>query len=406
MLEFMTMYHLVVIGAGAAGIFAALRAKAQNPSARVAVLEKSATALAKVRVSGGGRCNVTHACFDPLALAKHYPRGEKELISLFHHFQPSDTIEWFESRGVKLKTEADGRIFPVTDRSETIITCLLGEAQKLGIEIFFCERVQTITKQDKGFLIESKGRSVHAACLILATGSSPEGYTWAERLGHTIQKPVPSLFTLNAPASSLLHLSGISIPGAKLTIQGTDFHQRGPLLLTHFGFSGPAALKLSAWGARYLHAKEYHVPLIIQWLPELRQEEILSTFQHLKHASPQTNLFTENPFTLPKNLWKALLTERLCRRLGDISRHDLQSLACKLHHDLYHVEGKTTNKEEFVTCGGIALKEVNFKTMESKICPGLFFVGEVLDIDGITGGFNFQNAWTTGYIAGSCVKKE
>lgn len=398
------MCDLVVVGGGAAGIFAAISAKASNPEARVVLLEKSAVLLAKVRVSGGGRCNVTHACFEPNLLVKNYPRGEKELLGPFHTFQPRDTIEWFESRGVKLKTEADGRMFPITDSSETIIECLLEEAQTLGVEIQLRQRIQSITHTEGKFKLELKEGSLECAHLLLATGSSAEGYAWAEQLGHSIQKPVPSLFTFNVPTSPLKQLSGISVQTAELRIKGTSLTQKGPLLITHFGFSGPAALKLSAWGARYLHEKEYRVELSINWLPELTPEEIFARFMKLKTNFPNKSLSSESPFLLPKSLWKTLLEQlspNFTKRLADIANKDLQSLAQKLHEDLYQVEGKTTNKEEFVTCGGVTLKEVNFKTMESKICPGLFFAGEILDIDGVTGGFNFQNAWTTGFIAGS-----
>jgi hypothetical protein len=384
------MYDLIIIGGGAAGFFAAISAKAAHPAATVALMEKSAVLLAKVRISGGGRCNVTHACFDPNLLIQNYPRGSQELRGPFHRFQPRDTVQWFESRGVELKEEADGRMFPVTDSSETIIECLMKEAKKLGVEILLRQRIEKITRTEQGFEVGPfKTRKV-----ILATGSAAEGHRWAEELGHTIQKSVPSLFTFNVPTSPLKELSGISLSPVELTIVGLK--QRGPLLITHFGFSGPAALKLSAWGARALHDMQYRVPLTINWLPGVAVLDILIS---LKKTAPQKTLLSENPFQLPKNLWKALLNDE--RRLNDISLKDLQTIAQKLTQDVYQVDGKTTHKEEFVTCGGVTLKEVNFKTMESKVCPGLHFAGEILDIDGVTGGFNFQNAWTTGFIAGS-----
>lgn len=385
-------YDWIIIGGGAAGFFAALRAKEQNPNARVLLLEKTAVLLAKVRISGGSRCNVTHSCFDPKLLTKNYPRGHQELLGPFHTFQPRDTIEWFESRGVKLKTESDGRMFPVTNRSETIIECLQNEAKRLGVEI----RVQTrIEKIDKGFqLTLQDGSCLTTSHLLLATGSNTEGHKWAEAFGHTIQKPVPSLFTFNVPTSPLKELSGIAVESAELQLEGTSFKQKGPLLITHFGFSGPAALKLSAWAARHLFEKEYRTTLLINWLPSFTVEQI--TLQLKKE---------ENPFKLPKNLWKALLGPLAAKRLVEFSNKETLALAQKLHADPYAVEGKTINKEEFVTCGGVTLKEVNFKRMESKLCPGLFFAGEILDIDGVTGGFNFQNAWTTGYIAGSISSK-
>ncbi|MBS0630246.1 MAG: NAD(P)/FAD-dependent oxidoreductase [Verrucomicrobia bacterium] len=376
---------LLIIGGGAAGIFAAIEAKRSHPEDSVLVLEKSAVLLSKVRISGGGRCNVTHACFDPLALSKNYPRGGNELIGPFHRFGPTDTIAWFEQHGVKLKTESDGRMFPTTDSSETIIHCLLDEAKKLGVEIALRQKVEQIVKTDEGFIINQ----IKAHRLLLATGSSPQGYEWAKQLGHTIQEPIPSLFTFNIPSSPLLDLSGVSLI-AELKIAGTALSQTGPLLLTHFGFSGPAAIKLSAWAARELYAKNYRVDLVVNWLPKLSCEDIYQALLQLKNGS-------ENVFYLPKNLWKHFVGDR---KMKDFSNKDLRKLAEKLHADVYKVEGKTTNKEEFVTCGGVTLSEVNFQTMESKICPGLFFAGEILNIDGVTGGFNFQNAWTTGFIAG------
>jgi predicted Rossmann fold flavoprotein len=380
------MYDVIVVGGGAAGFFAAISAKQANPEAKVALLEKNAAVLSKVRVSGGGRCNVTHACFDPALLIRHYPRGGTELRGPFHVFQPRDTIEWFESRGVFLKAEEDGRIFPATDRSETIIDCLMNEAKRLGVELLLKQKIERL---EAGFTVGDH----RAKKLILATGSSSDGHAWAASLGHTIAVPVPSLFTFNVPTSPLKDLSGIVVADAELTIVGLK--QRGPLLITHFGFSGPAALKLSAWGARKLHECQYRADLMINWLPGVDVYEALC---QLKKGSPQKTLASENLFHLPKNFWKWVVKDE--KRLNDFSLKELQAIAEKLQRDVYKVEGKTTHKEEFVTCGGITLKEVNFKTMESKICPGLYFAGEILDIDGVTGGFNFQNAWTTAFIAG------
>lgn len=376
------MHDLIVIGGGAAGFFAAIAAEGS-----VVLLEKTAVLLSKVRISGGGRCNVTHACFDPKELIKNYPRGSKELLGPFHHFQPRDTIQWFESRGVMLKTEEDGRIFPVTDDSETIIECLLSEAKKRGVDIQLRQRILSITKEADGFTIERKDLPpLRCHRLLLATGSGPDGHAWAQQMGHTIQKPVPSLFTFNIPTSPLKELSGIVIDPVEVSVPG--FSQRGPLLITHFGFSGPAVLKLSAWAARLFAEKDYKLDVTINWLPDLSEEKI---FDMLKFASAK-------PFSFPNNFWKAFAP---ATPLHQTSHKILRDLARRLHADTYHVEGKTTHKEEFVTCGGVNLKEVNFKTMESKICSGLYFAGEILDIDGVTGGFNFQNAWTTGYIAGN-----
>jgi predicted Rossmann fold flavoprotein len=399
-------YDLVVIGGGAAGFFAGVAAKEANPQARVLLLEKTAVLMAKVRISGGGRCNVTHACFDPHALTKNYPRGEKELIGPFHRFQPQDTVNWFESKGVKLKIEPDGRMFPITDQSETIIKCLFSEAEKLGVEIRLRQRIENVIRREDVFEIKAQEEVFESKQLLLATGNSSEGFTWAESFGHTIQKPVPSLFTLNIPSSPFKDLSGVSLEEVELVLPEASLSQRGPLLLTHFGLSGPAALKLSAWGARYFHEKGYQVPLCINWVPSFSQEKLIEKLMNLKTAGGERTLFSENPFHLPKSLWKRILElsgEHSDRRIRDISNRDLHALAKELHGDLYTIEGKNTHKEEFVTCGGVSLKEINFKTMESKRCPGLYFAGEILDIDGITGGFNFQSAWTTGYIAGTSI---
>lgn len=381
----------VVIGGGAAGIFAAIAAKQNHPHLSVLVLEKSGVLLSKVRISGGGRCNVTHACFDPLQLSKNYPRGGKELIGPFHRFGPRDTVEWFESRGVKLKTESDGRMFPTTDSSETIIHCLLSEAKKLGVVIALRQKVEQISKEGEFFLIELQDKKIFSSALLLATGSSPQGYEWAKHFKHSIQQPVPSLFTFNVPSSPLLDLAGISTI-AQLHIEGMPYTQTGPLLLTHFGFSGPAAIKLSAWAARELFAKQYQANLIVNWIPGKNVEEIYQELLQLKNSF----------FGLPKKLWNCLLGEK---KVKEMSHKALRLLAEKLHADSYQIQGKTTYKEEFVTCGGVSLKEVDFQTMESKLCPGLYFAGEILDIDGVTGGFNFQNAWTTGFISGSKINK-
>ena len=395
------MFDFIVVGGGAAGLFAAIAAKQKNPAASVLLLEKSAVLLSKVRISGGGRCNVTHSCFNPLPLSQNYPRGSKELIGPFHRFQPSDTVQWFESRGVPLKTEEDGRIFPVSDQSSSIIDCLLHEAKHLGVEIRLRQRVEKIEKKEAHFELTLPTGLLAARHLLLATGSSPEGHLWAASLGHAIQKPVPSLFTFNIPSSPLAELSGIAVDPVEVRIDSTPYSQKGPLLITHFGFSGPAVLKLSAFAARALHEAEYRFSVSINWLPSHTEESLFSTLSSLKQTAPQKLLANENPFSLPKNLWKTLLSSE--KKICDHSAKEFRRIAGKLHRDTYLVEGKTTHKEEFVTCGGVSLKEVDFKTMESKLCPGLFFAGEILDIDGVTGGFNFQNAWTTGYLAGTAA---
>ena len=374
------IWDVLVIGGGAAGFFSALSAKAAFPKGRVVLLEKSAVLLSKVRISGGGRCNVTNACFDPMSLAKNYPRGEKELIGPFHRFQPRDTMKWFQTRGVDLKIEADGRVFPVSNNSETIIQCLVEEAKKIGVEIFLKQRIEAIEKNPETFAIQVKDKDPFLAKkVILATGSSKDGHAWARALGHSIVPAVPSLFTFNVPSSPLLELSGRSFEKVKISICDTAFSQVGPLLLTHFGFSGPAALKLSAWAARYLFEKNYQVKLKIDWLPE--KTSLTQELAQLKQKFPNRTLLAENPFHFPKKFWKAFLAHD--KLLNNISLKELERLSERLHASVYQVEGKTTNKEEFVTCGGVCLKEINFKEMESKLCPRLFFAGEILNVDGV-----------------------
>ncbi|MBI5346069.1 MAG: NAD(P)/FAD-dependent oxidoreductase [Chlamydiae bacterium] len=397
----MEIFDVIVIGGGPAGIFAAISAKEKKQDAKVLVLEKTNALLSKVKISGGGRCNVTNGCLDPKLLSQNYPRGAKELLPLFYAFGSKETINWFETRGVKLKIEEDGRAFPKSDKSQTIIDALLSEAKTLGVEILLNQKILDVEKSKKAFLIKASEKSFLANSLLLATSNSPEGFEWARKLGHSIQKPIPSLFAFNVPSFSLKNLSGVSVSSVNLKIKDAIFSSLGPILITHFGFSGPAILKLSAWGARYLNEKDYKFELKINWV-NLTQEDILSKLLDLKKTSKKT-LFSENIFNLPKTLYTAFLDsfkDLFKKKLSDIANKELNSLAQKLHEDIYFVDGKTANKQEFVTCGGITLKEINFKTMESKICPNLFFAGEILDIDGITGGFNFQNCWTTGYIAG------
>lgn len=394
----------VVIGGGAAGVFAAIRCKALNPSAQVILLEKTNQLLAKVRISGGGRCNVTHACFDPLKLTQNYPRGSKELLGPFHHFQPKNTIAWFEERGVALKTESDGRMFPTTDSSETIIQCLLQAASLAGVEIRKQQRVESIQKKESRFLIQLETEQISADSVLLATGSSSWGYSVAKELGHAIVEPVPSLFTFNTPTSPLLDLSGISVSEVIVTLKGTSFRQKGPLLLTHWGFSGPAILKLSAWAARELHDLAYKATLLINWTGSPNQEILYQSLLQRKQQSPLQAL----PPILPNNLLVRLCTSLQIdptTSLGKLPNKALAGLAAKLSSDAYTIDGKTTYKQEFVTAGGVDTKSIDFRTMESKSTPGLFFAGEILNIDGITGGFNFQNAWTTGWLAGTAMGK-
>jgi len=395
----MKQMKYIILGGGAAGFFGAIACATANPDAKVMLLEASQKCLSKVRVSGGGRCNVTHSCFDPARLVQYYPRGSKCLRGPFHHFQPQDTVEWFESRGVKLKTESDGRMFPVTDNSETIIACLTNEAKKVGVDIRLGQGVKEIQRTENGFTLTfAKSDEIHCDRLLIATGSNRPMHSLIESLGHTVIPPVPSLFTFNTPTSPLLDLSGISLEDVSVKIQGTTLEQRGPLLLTHWGFSGPAILKLSAWGARILHDKKYKATLLINWIPQWNQEDAFAVLAQCKQDNGTRRITTVNPFSLPRRLWLRLAPYM---RWDELSNKAMRKLVEKLKDDSYSVDGKTTFKEEFVTCGGVSLDEVNFKTMESKLCPGLYFAGEVLDIDGVTGGFNFQNAWTTSWIAGT-----
>jgi predicted Rossmann fold flavoprotein len=391
--------NIVIIGGGAAGFFAAINHAQLHPEHSVILLEKSVQLLSKVRISGGGRCNVTHACFEPKELVRNYPRGSQELLGPFHRFQPRDTIAWFAERGIELKTEADGRMFPVTNSSQTIIDCFLKEAEKHGVNIRTKCGVQSLKN---GVVELQSGERLEADAVILATGSAPFGHQLVQTLGHTIVKPVPSLFTFNVPDSPFHDLSGVSLQDVQVSIENTSLHQRGPFLFTHWGFSGPAVLKLSAWGARYLHDCDYQANVNIDWLPAQTFEQTRQQLVECKNQNARKQMGKEIPIKIPKALWNKLLTLNSFQPdqlYQSASNKDLNRLAQMIHQTIQKISGKTTYKEEFVTAGGIALKEVNFKTMQSLIEPKLYFAGEILDIDGVTGGFNFQNAWTTAHIA-------
>lgn len=402
--------NIVVVGGGAAGFFAAITAAQANPSATVRLLEKSRQLLSKVRISGGGRCNVTHSCFEPAALVQNYPRGLKALRGPFTRFQPRDTINWFESRGVNLKTEADGRMFPTTDSSQTIIDCLVREAKEANVSIETEMTISEIQKRGSGFTLQIADKpTIQCDRVLLATGSTRSTFRWLEALGHTIVPPVPSLFTFNIATAGLKELAGISVKKATLKIANTLLEQTGPLLITHWGFSGPAALKLSAWGARILHDTGYKAELVINWIPDIAVDSARNALEQLRSSHPRKQLSSITLFDLPSNLWKALMARadiNETARFADLSNKEILSFVELLRSDRYEINGQTTYKEEFVTCGGVLLDEVQFKTMESKKVPGLFFAGEILDIDGVTGGFNFQNAWTTGWIAGQAIAQE
>lgn len=399
------MKHLSigVIGGGAAGFFAAIACAQRFPEHQVFLFEKHKQVLSKVRISGGGRCNVTHACFDPSLLVQNYPRGHRALRGPFARFQPQDTIRWFQERGVALKTEKDGRMFPVTDSSQTIIDCLLREAQKSGVKLCLQKGLEKLAFLDGQFHLTFSDGAIHQMDrLLIATGSSAKVWEVLQNLGHTVQAPVPSLFTFNVPNHPLVELSGVSVKMAEASIEKTALKQQGPLLITHWGFSGPAILKLSAWGARLLHEMDYQGQLKINWLPHMKHESVLQALQAFKKSASSRLVSSDNPFELPKQLWKSF-----CQALevdqqiwNSLSNQQMEKLIQKLLRDLYPIHGKSMNKEEFVTCGGVNLSEVDLRTMQSRLLPQLYFAGEVLDIDGVTGGFNFQNAWTTAWIAG------
>lgn len=396
---------LVVIGGGAAGFFCAVNAARQHQGLQVILLEKSSKLLAKVRISGGGRCNVTHACFSIAEMVKHYPRGAQMLKKAFHHFFTTDTIAWFKERGVVLKTEADGRMFPITDSSETIIACLLKEAGKYGVDIRMNAAVESLRPIEGKWQVGiANGQTIKADFVCVAAGGYPKAgmFDWLTALGHTIQPPLPSLFTFNMPGNPITTLMGISVEAATVKINGTKLAETGPLLITHWGLSGPAMLKLSAWGAALLAEKAYRFSITVNWLPSFNENSLREHVQQLRFAQAAQKIHNRNPFGLPQRLWQYILTtcgiaEPL--RWADLPAKEQNLLVKTLCGQAFEVNGKTTFKEEFVTCGGIQLSEVNAATMQSKLHPGLYFAGEVLDVDGVTGGFNFQNAWTTGWIA-------
>jgi predicted Rossmann fold flavoprotein len=408
----MNARRIAIAGGGAAGFFAAIACAEADPSASVTLLEKGPQFLAKVKISGGGRCNVTHALFDDREFASRYPRGNHALISPFKQFQASDTVTWFAARGVDLHSESDGRMFPTTNNSQTIIDCLLGLARSAKVNLVdHCGVVSVTRLADETFELKlSNSSTMICDELLLATGgcrTSALGEL-AVSLGHTLEPPVPSLFTFHINNDWLRELAGVSVEDASASVFGTTLSERGPVLITHWGLSGPAILRLSAWGARTLHEKDYRFRLQINWVPRLREEKIAAEFQARRQSQPARLIVNSPGASLPARLWeKLVLAAGIARetRWAALSRSAQHTLIQQLVRSEFEVTGKSLNKDEFVTCGGVRLNEVNFKTMESRICPGLFFAGEVLDIDGITGGFNFQAAWTTGWIAGRSMAK-
>lgn len=408
--------QLVVIGGGAAGFFCAVNAARMNPALKVTIVEKTGKLLSKVKVSGGGRCNLTHACFEIPELSRRYPRGQHFVKKAFHQFFTTDTVQWFEERGVKLKTEADGRMFPLTDSSQTIIDCLLKEASRYQVGITVKSEVKSLKYDNGKFIIElSDSRHLASDFVCIACGGYSKSlmFEWIKNIGHSIEEPVPSLFTFNLPAGQagmpgnpITKLMGVSVENVRVKITGTKLEQEGPLLITHWGLSGPCVLKLSAWGARELKERNWKFGISISWLPHYNEQQLAEKFQSLRFDMAAQKIINKNPFGLPQRLWEYLLAfsdVNAERRWADLPSKEQSRLIRNLCNCTFEIKGKTTFKEEFVTAGGIKLNEVDPNTMMSKKMPNLFFAGEILDVDGVTGGFNFQHAWTSGFIAAKSI---
>ena len=393
-------FDIIIVGGGAAGFFTAINIVEKNPKLKVAILERGKSVLEKVRISGGGRCNVTHACFVPNDLVKFYPRGEKELRGPFHQFCSGDTIEWFEKHGVELKIEDDGRMFPASNSSQTIIDCLMNATKKLGITILLGQSVQSIFKSENFWKVETHSETFACQKIIMTTGSNPKIWEMLHNLGHSIVNPVSSLFTFNIKDPRIKDLMGVSAL-ATVKVKDTKLSASGPLLITHWGMSGPGILRLSAWGARILHDKNYQFTIVVNWLNDIDFDEAMEILKELKQEHAKKAISKKSPFEFPNRLWESFVLNSGIEsetKWADLSKTQLQNLANQLTSAHFQVNGKSTFKEEFVTAGGIDLKEINFKTMESKVLPDLYFAGEIVNIDAITGGFNFQNAWTSGFI--------
>lgn len=401
--------RLIVIGGGAAGFFCAVNAARLNPLLKVTIVEKSSKLLSKVKVSGGGRCNVTHACFDIVEMSKQYPRGQHFVKKAFHQFFTTDTIKWFEERGVKLKTEKDGRMFPVTDSSQTIIDCLLREANKYHVEILMNKEVKKVNVQCSIFnILCSGGEMFEADYICVASGGYPKSsmFGWLKELGHSIEEPMPSLFTFNLPGHRLTGLMGVSVEEARVKIAGIKLEEQGPVLITHWGLSGPVVLRLSAWGAKQLGISNWQFTAVVNWLPGFTEQKLSEKFQSLRFEIASQKVRNKNSFGLPQRLWDFLADQagiNIETRWADLPSKEQNRFVKNLCSYELSVKGKTTFKEEFVTAGGIKLNEVDPNTMMSKKVPGLFFAGEVLDVDGITGGFNFQHAWTSGFVVAKAI---
>ncbi|MFZ6052074.1 BaiN/RdsA family NAD(P)/FAD-dependent oxidoreductase [Halocola ammonii] len=393
---------IVIAGGGAAGFFTAVNVAEKNPQAQIHIYEKSSSVLGKVKVSGGGRCNVTHACFDPKELAEHYPRGGTELLGPFHKFQPGDTMGWYEDRGVELKIEDDNRVFPVSNSSESIIHCLRESARQADVQVHFKEGITNISKEETGWKVTTSGRAEIAAdVVVMTTGSSNQVWKMLEKLGHKVVEPVPSLFTFNCKDFRINELAGVVAQNTDVKILGTKLESDGPLLITHWGFSAPAILKLSAWGARELADMGYKFELEVNWNNHFDFDSMVDKLKSLRQEEGKKKLSKLNPAELPARLWDKLLNSVFSEEMpnwGDLPNKKIDELAETLCKCRFQINGKSTFKEEFVTAGGVALEEVDFTTMESKLYPGLYFAGEVLNIDAVTGGFNFQAAWTESWL--------
>lgn len=400
---------VIIIGGGAAGFFTAINIAEMQPDLKIILLERSSKVLTKVKISGGGRCNVTHAEFIPKDLTKNYPRGEKELLGPFHTFMTGDTIEWFEKRGVSLKIEEDGRMFPVSNSSQTIIDCFLNEVQKLGIQLVKNHAVKEIQKGTENWIVHTEEEVFTSSKVVIATGSNTKVWSCLTKLGHTIIPPVPSLFTFNIQDTRIQNLAGISTHASVKVLfnnKTSKLEAQGPLLITHWGLSGPAVLKLSAWGANSLHEVDYQFTIQVNWLLDRQVNDVLDALKDLRTVHNKQSLYTYAQFDLPKRLWQSLLKASSIsetQKWAETTNKQLQKLAIELTKGEFKVNGKSTFKEEFVTAGGVDLKEIDFKRYESKLHKNLFFAGEVLNIDAITGGFNFQNAWTGGFIVAKSI---
>lgn len=403
------VFDLIVIGGGAAGFYGAIQAGEMTTGLRIVILEKSGKLLSKVRVSGGGRCNVTNNCSDPIQLSHHFPRGDRELRGIFKQYNPVHTKAWFASKGVQLKVEDDGRVFPVTDNSQTIIECFIAEARRLNVKIETGVEVTHIVWKDGRFTVQgSSGKTFFGGRILVATGGSPktEAYSFIAALGHRIKPPVPSLFTFNDKEKTFSELMGVAVPDAIVRIVGTKLQQRGPVLITHWGLSGPAVIRLSAWAAEYLHSVGYDFHLLVSWISPTNEMEVRNHLLAQKETRIKQKIHNNPLFRLPQRLWRQLsiLAEIPEDKIwSEISFRNLNKLLEYLLRCPFHIKGKTTFKEEFVTCGGVDLGEVDLASMESKKVKGVYFAGEVINVDGETGGFNFQAAWSTAFVAAKSV---